>query len=133
YPPPRSPSLSREGGSPGARRPLDMPVHPPPQPRTPVGYGGRPRCRACGPCHVCPTGAMASTDLTHIRQAEATGRVRVLTDLTAVRLEVDRSPEVRAIVCLGPDKRERRVSARVVVVAGGAVETARLLLLSTSA
>ena len=132
YPLPPFPFSYSDGWFARACRALDIAVHHLPQARNSVGYGGRSPCRACGTCHVCPSGAKASTDLTHIPQAEATGRVRVLTDLTAVRLEVDRSPEVRAIVCLGPDKHERRVSAQVVVVAGGAVETARLLLLSAS-
>ena len=113
-------------------RSLGIAFHSLPQARNSVGYGGRSPCRACGTCEVCPTGAKASIDLTHIPQAEATGKARILTDATVLRLEVDRSGEVSAAVYAGPDRVEQRVTARIFVVAGGAVENSRLLLLSRS-
>jgi choline dehydrogenase-like flavoprotein len=103
-----------------------------PQARNSVAYGGRAQCRACSTCHVCPTGAKASIDLTHVPEAEATGRVRVVSEATVLRLEVDGAGLVGAAVYARPDKVEQRVTARVFVVAAGAIETARLLLLSTS-
>jgi len=115
-----------------ACRSLGIAFHHMPQARNSVDYGGRPQCRACGTCHVCPTGAKASVDLTHIPQAEATGNALVLTGATVLRLDVDRSGQVSAAVYAQPDKVERRLTARVFVIAAGAVETARLLLLSTA-
>ena len=115
-----------------ACRSLGIALHSLPQARNSIAYGGRSQCRACATCHVCPTGAKASTDLTHIPEAEATGKARVLTEATVLRLELDSSGQVDAAVYAGPDKLEQRVTARVFVVAAGAVETARLLLLSTS-
>jgi choline dehydrogenase-like flavoprotein len=115
-----------------ACRSLGIAIHHLPQARNSVAHGGRPRCQACGTCHVCPTGAKATTDLTHVPQAEATGNARVITDATVLRLEVDPSGQVSAAVYAGPDKVERRLTGRIFVVAAGAVETARLLLLSTS-
>jgi len=103
-----------------------------PQARNSEAYAGRSQCRACGTCQVCPTGAKASVDLTHVSQAAATGNAQIITESTVLRLEVDRSGEVRAAVYAGRDKVERRLTARVFVLAGGAVENARLLLLSTS-
>src|SRR5437899_10756800 len=103
-----------------------------PQARNSVAYGGRSQCRACATCQVCPTGAKASTDLTHVPAAEATGRARVLTEATVLRLEVGSSGQVNAAIYAGPDKVERRATARVFIVAAGAVETARPLLLSAS-
>ena len=97
-----------------------------------MAYGGRSQCRACSTCAVCPTGAKASTDLTHIPEAEATGNARVITDATVLRLEIDRSGEVSAAVYARPDKVGQRLTARLFVLAGGAVENARLLLLSAS-
>jgi glucose dehydrogenase len=111
---------------------LGIALHHLPQARNSVAYGGRPQCQACGTCHVCPTGAKASIDLTHIPEAEATGNARVHTEATVLRLEVDGSGQVSAAVYARPDKVEQRLAARVFVVAAGAVETARLLLLSTS-
>ena len=115
-----------------ACRSLGIAFHHMPQARNSVDYGGRPQCRACGTCHVCPTGAKASVDLTHIPQAEATGNALVLTGATVLRLDVDRSGQASAAVYARPDKVERRLTARVFVIAAGAVETARLLLLSTA-
>src|SRR2546425_9890926 len=73
-----------------ACRSLGIAFHHMPQARNSVDYGGRPQCRACGTCHVCPTGAKASVHLTHIPQAEATGNALLLTGATALSLDVDR-------------------------------------------
>jgi choline dehydrogenase-like flavoprotein len=107
-------------------------VHHLPQARNSVAYGGRARCQACGTCMVCPTGAKASIDLTHIPQAEATGNATVLAESTVLRLETDPAGAVSAAVHAGPDRIQRRVRAGLFVLAAGAVENARLLLLSTS-
>jgi choline dehydrogenase-like flavoprotein len=111
---------------------LGIALHHYPQARNSVPYGGRAQCRACGTCHVCPTGAKATIDLTHIREGEATGRLKLVTDATALRLHADASGQATAVAYAGHDRRERRLPARIFVVAAGAIETARLLLLSTS-
>jgi choline dehydrogenase-like flavoprotein len=103
-----------------------------PQARNSLAYGGRPPCRACSTCAVCPTGAKASIDLTSIPPAEATGNARIIPEATVLRLETDPSGQASAAVYAGRDKVARRLTARVFVVAAGAVETARLLLLSAS-
>lgn len=115
-----------------ACRALGVGLHHLPQARNSLAYRGRPQCRACGTCYVCPTGAKASIDLTHIPQAEATGHAKVLSETTALRLELDRSGHVRGVIYAGLDKVERRLTARVFVLAAGAVDNPRLLLLSTS-
>jgi len=115
-----------------AVRRLDVAVHHLPQARNSIAYDSRPPCSACSTCHACPTGAKASVDLTHVHPAEATGRLRVLPDTAVLRLETDAGGRVARALCAGRDRREFPVSARVFVVAAGAVDTARLLLLSTS-
>lgn len=115
-----------------ACRSLDVTLHHLPQARNSRPYDGRAACQACGTCAVCPTGAKASVDLTHIARAEASGRARVVTDTSVVRLEVDGSGQVAAALVASPGRSPERLTARVFVVAGGAVETARLLLHSTS-
>jgi glucose dehydrogenase len=107
-------------------------LHHLPQARNSQAYAGRPRCQACGTCYVCPTGAKASVDLTHIPDAEATGHARVVTEATVLRLELDRSGDVSAAVYAKPDRIRQRLTARAFVLAGGAIENARLLLLSAS-
>jgi glucose dehydrogenase len=116
----------------GACRSLGITLHHLPQARNSVAYGGRSQCQACGTCHACPTGAKASVDLTHIPQAEATGNARVLTNMNVLRFEVERSGRVSGVVYAGHDRQERRLSATLFVLAAGAVETTRLLLLSAS-
>jgi glucose dehydrogenase len=111
---------------------LGIAMHCLPQARNSIAYGGRAPCQACGTCHVCPTGAKASTDLTHIPAAEATGNVRLVTEATVLRLEVGTSGEVTAAVYAHADRVEHRVTAHVFVLAAGGVENARLLLLSRS-
>jgi glucose dehydrogenase len=103
-----------------------------PQAHNSLAYDGRSQCRACSTCAVCPTGAKASTDLTILPQAEATGNARIIPEATVLRLETDRSGHVSAAVYAGRDKVPQRLTARVFVVAAAAVETARLLLLSAS-
>lgn len=49
-----------------------------------------------------------------------------------LRLETDPSGRVSAAVYAGRDRVERRLTAQLFVLAGGAVENARLLLLSRS-
>jgi choline dehydrogenase-like flavoprotein len=107
-------------------------LHHLPQARNSVPYGGRAQCQACGTCAVCPTGAKASVDLTHVPQAEATGNARIVAGTTVLRLEVDPTGTVVAAVHAGSDKVQRRLRARLFILAAGAVENARLLLLSTS-
>jgi len=107
-------------------------MHRLPQARNSIAYGGRAQCQACGTCHVCPTGAKASIDLTHIPAAEATGKVRVVTEATVLRLDADRSGTVTRAVYAHVDRAERRLAARVFVLGAGGVENARLLLLSES-
>ena len=132
FPLPPFPMSFSDGFFAGACRKLGIALHHLPQARNSLAYAGRSQCRACGTCHVCPTGAKASTDLTHIPQAVATGHAEVVTDATVLRLEVDRSNQLRSAVYAGADRSERRLSARIFVVAAGGVETARLLLLSAA-
>ena len=111
---------------------LGIALHRLPQARNSIAYGGRPPCQACGTCHVCPTGAKASIDLTHIPAAEATGKVRLVPEATVLRLDVDRAGAVTAAVYAHADRAEHRLEARVYVLAAGGVENARVLLLSRS-
>src|SRR5262249_12289313 len=111
---------------------LGIAFHHLPQARNSVAYGGRSQCRACATCAVCPTGAKASVDLTHVPGAETTGNAQVITEATVLRLVLDRSGEVSEAVYAHGDRKERRLTARVFVLATGAVENARLLLLSKS-
>jgi len=130
FPLPPFPFSHSDGLFASACQPLGIALHHLPQARNSVAYAGRSQCRACATCAVCPTGAKASVDLTHVPDAEATGNARVITEATVLRLVVDRSGDVSAAIYAGRDRSERRLTARVFILAAGAVENARLLLLS---
>ncbi|MDH3531937.1 MAG: GMC oxidoreductase [Gammaproteobacteria bacterium] len=96
-------------------------------------WQGRSACVGAGTCHLgCLISAKSSMDVTYVRKAEATGRVHIRTESMAREIEVDGSGKARAVVYIDKDGRNRRASGRAVVVAGNAVETPRLLLMSTS-
>src|SRR5262249_12356576 len=110
FPLPAFPSSYSDGLFAPACRTLGIAMHSLPQARTSVACGRRAQCRACSTCRVCPTGAKASIDLTHIPAAEATGNARFVTEATVLRLEVDGSTGISAAVYARPDKVEQRVT-----------------------
>jgi choline dehydrogenase-like flavoprotein len=91
-----------------------------------VPYGGRPACRRCGTCvgFACQAGAKTGTHNSVIPRALATGRCDLLAGTAATRLLTRGGAVVGAQ--LGP----HAVRARHVVLAAGAIESARLLLVS---
>ena len=98
-----------------------------------VDWQGRSACVGAGVCHMgCLISAKSSMDVTYMRKAEATGRVDLRTECMAREVEVDSAGRARAVVYIDSGGSEHRVSGRAIVVAGNAVETPRLLLMSTS-
>lgn len=95
-----------------------------------VPYDNRPACNNCGFCAFfgCPIHAKGDP-VALLMRVMASGRaeLRPETFVTKIRTEGRRATGVSFI---GPDGVERSMDARHVVVAGGAVETPRLLLLS---
>jgi choline dehydrogenase-like flavoprotein len=110
-------------------------LHPFPSPRTINSrpFQGRPSCAYCGMCagYGCRAGARTSAlDLLH--RAEQSGRCEIR-PRSMVR-EITVGPDGRATGCIYIDQAgaEHRVRAKVVCVCCSAVESARLLLMSTS-
>ncbi|MFI5397095.1 MAG: GMC oxidoreductase [Candidatus Binatia bacterium] len=96
-------------------------------------YGGRISCNYCNSCtNGCPIGDKGSADITFLPPALATGRLDLRPNAQAVQIEVDARGKAAAVVYHDASGATQRVPARFIVLAGGAVETARLLLLSTS-
>ena len=95
-----------------------------------VPYGGRPACIRCGTCagFACHAGAKNGSHNTTIARAVATGRCDLLTGAAATRLITQGARVVGAE--LARAGRRHAVRAGHVVVAAGAIETARLLLAS---
>jgi len=101
-----------------------------PQARNSVDYDGRPACRACGTCHVCPLGAKATVDRTHLARAEASGMASVVARAHALALECGPDARVHAVRYRDAAGDERRLHAARIVLAAGAIENVRLCLLS---
>jgi len=120
--------------------PAGLLIHTTPQARNRAPYDGRRACVNYGTCAVCPIGARYSPQH-HLERAVATGRVRVHTDTAVRRVVLDHSGRARALVVrparsgepdAGRSQREREHPADHVIVAAGALESPRLLLLSTA-
>ncbi len=108
-------------------------VHSTPQARTRADYAGRPACMNIGECQVCPTGARYSSTH-HLNLARATGRCRVTTGASVRRVLTDASGRARGVRWRrNGEDRDREHGADLVIIAGAAFESARLLLLSRDA
>jgi choline dehydrogenase-like flavoprotein len=108
-------------------------VHTTPQARTRLAWDERPACMNYGQCELCPIGSRYSPNH-HLARAVATGRCRIEPRTRARRVVLDATGRARAVVVrrLGA-RRDREVPADLVVIAAGAFESARLLLLSSDA
>ena len=96
-------------------------------------WNGRPACISAGTCRLgCKIAAKSSIDVTYIPKAERTKRVQIRTECMAREITVGPEGKARSVIYFDSAGKEREVSAPVIVVAGNAVETARLLLLSKS-
>jgi glucose dehydrogenase len=105
--------------------------HTMPQARTSVAYRGRSPCLTYSVCRACPIRAKYSADI-HVELAEATGHVTLFSGAPVIRLESDGAGRVAQAIHVDPDGVEHACRARTFVLAANAVESARLLLLSTS-
>ena len=101
-------------------------------------YGGRLACVRCTECvgFACPSGAKAGSHNTFLPRALEHG-CTILSGAMAAQVDVDGQGQACGVTFYsrqgGSSTWERRsVRARVVIVAAGAIESARLLLLSRS-
>lgn len=96
-------------------------------------WNGRPACINAGTCALgCKISAKSSIDVTYIPKAEKTRRVEIRTECMARKISLGDDGKARGVVYFDKNGSEKEVFARAIVVAGNAVETARLLLLSKS-
>ncbi|MGZ5238505.1 MAG: GMC oxidoreductase [Caldimonas sp.] len=93
-------------------------------------YDGRPSCNYCGGCtHGCPRRDKGSADVTFIAKAKASGRCEVRAGHTLLRIVAGGAGRVEAIEVADPSRRVQRIATPRLVLACGAVETPRVLLL----
>ncbi len=97
-------------------------------------YDGRPACRQIGFCTSgCIIMAKWSTLYVDVPRAEQSGHFELRADCHVSRIEHDAAGKVSGVVYRSAQGVEERQRARVVCVAGNAIGTPRLLLLSSSA
>ncbi|MBN2497070.1 MAG: GMC family oxidoreductase [Deltaproteobacteria bacterium] len=111
-------------------------LHPFPTPMAIISraYGNRPHCTYCGFCgeYGCETGARSTCLATFVPMAESTGHCEVLARCMVRRVLADAQDRVSGVEYVDAEGEVHELRARVVVLAASAVETARLLLLSSS-
>jgi choline dehydrogenase-like flavoprotein len=93
-------------------------------------YGGRPACIQCQHCvgFACPVDAKNGTQNTLIARGLATGRLELLEGAIVERVTVTEAGHVTGVSYVDAEGERRSARAEVVVLAAGAIETARLLL-----
>ena len=95
----------------------------------------RPACHYCGQCgRGCATHSNFSSPSVLIPPALKTGRLKIITGAMAREVTIDEAGLASGVTYVDKQTaRDNHVRARIVVVAGGACESARLLLNSKSA
>lgn len=121
----------------GAER-LGFDTFPPPLLINTVPHDGRPACIECGTCvgFPCPSDAKNGTQNTVIPRALASGRCDLITGATVEYVEQDDGGRVTGVRFVQADANgapvRRSIRSQAVMLCCGAIETARLLLLSKS-
>jgi choline dehydrogenase-like flavoprotein len=96
-------------------------------------WNGRPSCIECGGCEMgCLISAKSSIDVTYVHKAEATRRADIRAQCMAREITIGADGKVKSVIYFNGEGKEEEIGARAIVVAGNAVETPRLLLLSRS-
>jgi gluconate 2-dehydrogenase alpha chain len=130
YPMPPGPPMYGAVLSSAAAETLGYHPYPAPGATNSVAYDGRPACNNCGYCAFfgCPIHAKGDP-VAMLQRALLTGNAELRPETFVSRIRTD-GHRATGVDFIGPDGVERSMDARHVVVAGGAVETPRLLLLS---
>jgi choline dehydrogenase-like flavoprotein len=103
--------------------------------RNTVPYNGRPGCMRCRWCcgFVCECDAKNGTQNTVIRTALASGHCELRTHCIVAGITLDTKGRAKAVEYFDAQNRRQTQTADLVVVSGGAIESARVLLNSPSA
>lgn len=128
-PPNRQGQIFRRGADVLGWETIDVPLLINSEPRD-----GRPACTRCQHCvgFACPVEAKNGTHNTAIPRALATGRCALVTGAMVERIDTDGTGHVTGVTYLDRHDQRQEVRAEVVVLAAGAIESARLLLNSAT-
>jgi choline dehydrogenase-like flavoprotein len=115
----------------GARQ-YGTPAFQPPRAILSAAYRGRAACHYCGFCagYGCEVGAKSSTAASLLREAATTGKLTLRPRAQVLRIEADATGRARAVIWRDEHGTERQSRGKAIVVAAGAIQSARLLLLS---
>jgi choline dehydrogenase-like flavoprotein len=106
--------------------------HTTPQARTRLPYKDRQGCKNTGICRGCPFDALYQPSY-HLRKALATGNCALITEVTIRRIIMDQNGHAKSVLVQPNDgSKSWEQPADVVIVANGAIESVRLLMLSQS-
>lgn len=90
-------------------------------------YDDRPNCNYCGGCQRgCQLADKGSIDVTYLRHAERTGRCDVVSDVEILKLLHSRDKVTGLLV--SHKGSIKKISAELVILAAGAIQTPRILL-----
>ncbi|HJZ49741.1 MAG TPA: GMC family oxidoreductase [Roseiflexaceae bacterium] len=97
-------------------------------------YGGRAACIRCQHCvgFACPTDAKNGTHNTMIPRALASGHCELVSQAMVERIDSEGDEHVSGVTYIDGAGQRHSPRAEIVICAGGAIETARLLLNSAS-
>jgi choline dehydrogenase-like flavoprotein len=92
-------------------------------------YLGRPACVQCGRCvgFACPSDSKNGSHNTMLPRALATGRCTLVTHAIVERIQTDSKGQANGVSYFVNEER-KTTTANAVILCGGAIETARLLL-----
>jgi choline dehydrogenase-like flavoprotein len=97
-------------------------------------HNGRPACHYCGQCNRgCAVNANFSSTNVLIMPALATGKLTLITDAMAREITIDKQGRANGVLYIDKTtKAEKRIDAKVVVLAASSCESSRILLNSKS-
>src|SRR4029079_13216733 len=133
YPLPPAPPNPQTAALQTAARQLGWLTSPVPLLINTKSYAGRPACIECKYCvgFACPTDAKNGTQNTVIPRALATGNCELEVDAIVEKIDTESRGNVIGITYISATQR-RVARSKVVIISGGAIESARLLLNSHS-
>lgn len=106
------------------------PIHEP-NARAALPFEGRPACAGNNTCDpICPIGAKYTGDI-HVDKAVALG-ARLISNAVVYRLDAGDDGKIASVSYMSPDKSKHQLTARYFVLAAHAIETPKILLMSTS-
>ncbi len=131
YPMPPLPVTRKGNALRNGARALGWHTFPVPLAVNSIPFQNRPACIHCQHCvgFACPVDAKNGTQNTFLIRAQATGNCELRTECMVSRIETS-GGRATGVTYFTAERRRVLVEADIVIIAAGAVETARLLLLS---